>query len=147
LALSRWFRAAFAPAGEPQRQQSKEATMSITELRATSAMPIYEPLRRIERRPEHADLLRRDRDASEHSAAGAPKPLTTPRERFRGHVALVVLWAGLAVAIVAYAIARESIGALVLALFVAWLARMPWTAAWSGERDAAAQARRITFIP
>ena len=56
-------------------------------------------------------------------------------------------WAGLAVAIVAYAIARESIGALVLALFVAWLARVPWAAAWSGERDGAAEARPITFIP
>jgi hypothetical protein len=51
------------------------------------------------------------------------------------------------VAIVAYAIARESIGAVVLALFVAWLARVPWTAARSGIRDAAAEARRITFIP
>jgi hypothetical protein len=120
--------------------------MSITELRATSAMPIYEPPRRIERRGD-ADLGRPDRDASERPTAEAPELLTTPRERFRAHVAVVVLWAGLAVAIVAYAIARESIGALGLALFVAWLARMPWTAAWSGERDSAAQARRITFIP
>ena len=50
-------------------------------------------------------------------------------------------------AIVAYAIARERIGAVVLALFVAWLARVPWTAARSGSRDAAAEARPITFIP
>ena len=121
--------------------------MSITELRATSAMPIYEPPHRIERRPPHTDLVRRDRDASEHPTAETPEPPTTPRDRFRAHVALVVLWAGLAVAIVAYAIARESIGAVVLALFVAWLARVPWTAARSGSRDAAAEARRITFIP
>jgi hypothetical protein len=51
------------------------------------------------------------------------------------------------VAVVAYAIVRESLGALVLALCVAWLARVPWSAAWSGERDAEAQARPITFIP
>jgi hypothetical protein len=121
--------------------------MSITELRATSAMPIHEPPLRIARRPGHADLLRRDRDASEHSAAGTPEPLTTPRERFRAHVALVVLWAGLAVAIVAYAIARQSLGALALALFVAWLARVPWTAARSVDDEAAAEARPITFIP
>jgi hypothetical protein len=106
--------------------------MSITELRATCAMPIYEPLLRIEPRPGHTDL---------------PAPPATPRETLRVHVSLVVLWAGLAVAVVAYAIARESIGALVLALFVAWLARVPWTAARSGDRDAAADARPITFIP
>jgi hypothetical protein len=121
--------------------------MSITELRATSAMPIYEPPHRIERRPGHADLLRRDRDASEHPTADTREPPTTPRERFRAHVALIVLWAGLAVAIVAYAIARQSLGALALALFVAWLARVPWTAARSGDRDGAAEARPITFIP
>ena len=119
--------------------------MSITELRAASAMPIYEPPRRLERRSGHTDVV--CRDASEHPTAGTPEPPTTPRDRFRAHVALVVLWAGLAVAIVAYAIARESIGAVVLALFVAWLARVPWTAARSGSRDAAAEARRITFIP
>ena len=119
--------------------------MSITELRATCAMPIYEPPRRLEPRPGHTDLVRRD--ASEHSTAETAEVPTTPRERFRAHVVLVVLWAGLAVAIVAYAIARESLGALVLALFVAWLARVPWTAARTGERDASAQARRITFIP
>jgi hypothetical protein len=107
--------------------------MSITEVRATSAMPIYEPPLRLERRPGHTDL--------------PPAPPVTPRETLRAHVSLVVLWAGLAVAIVAYAIARESIGAVVLALFVAWLARVPWTAARSGERDAAAEARAITFIP
>lgn len=119
--------------------------MSITELRATSAIPIYEPPRRREPRPGHTDVV--CRDASEHSTAETSDLPATPRERFRAHVALVVLWAGLAVAIVAYAIARESIGALVLALFVAWLARVPWTAARSGERDAAAEARAITFIP
>jgi hypothetical protein len=119
--------------------------MSITELRATCAMPIYEPPRRLEPRPGHTDLVRRD--ASEHSTAETAEIPTTPSERFRAHVVLVVLWAGLAVAIVAYAIARESIGALVLAVFVAWLARVPWAAARTGERDASAQARRITFIP
>ena len=98
------------------------------------------------RRPPHTDLVRRDRDASQHRTAETREPPTT-RERLRAHVALVVLWAGLAVAVVAYAIARESIGALVLALFVAWLARVPWTAARLGERDAAAEARPITFIP
>jgi hypothetical protein len=118
--------------------------MSITELRAASAMPIYEPPRRLERRSGHTDVVRRD--APEHPAAETSDLPATPRERFRAHVALVVLWAGLAVAIVAYAIARESIGALVLALFVAWLARVPWAATWSGERDGAAEARPITFI-
>ena len=119
--------------------------MSITELRATSAIPIYEPPRRLERRSGHTDVV--CRDASEHPAAETSNLPATPGEWFRAHVALVVLWAGLAVAIVAYAIARESIGALVLALFVAWLARVPWTAARSGDRDAAAEARPITFIP
>lgn len=119
--------------------------MSITELRAACAMPIYEPPRRLEPRPGHTDLVRRD--ASEHSTAETAEVPTTPRERFRAHVVLVVLWAGLAVAIVAYAIARQSLGALVLVLLVAWLARVPWTAARTGERDASAQARRITFIP
>ena len=119
--------------------------MSITELRAASAMPIYEPPRRLEWRSGHTDVV--CRDASEHPTPGTSDLPGTPRERFRARVALVVLWAGLAVAIVAYAIARESIGAVVLALFVAWLARVPWTAARSGNRDAAAEARRITFIP
>ena len=118
--------------------------MSITELRAASAMPIYEPPRRLERRSEHTDVV--CRDASEHPTAETSDLPATPRERFRAHVALIVLWAGLAVAIVAYAIARESIGAVILALLVAWLARVPWTAARSGNRDAAAEARRITFI-
>ena len=119
--------------------------MSITELRAASAMPIYEPPRRLERRSGHTDVV--CRDASEHPTPETSDPPGTLRERFRARVALVVLWAGLAVAIVAYAIARESIGAVLLALFVAWLARVPWTAARSGNRDAAAEARRITFIP
>jgi hypothetical protein len=81
--------------------------MSITELRAASAMPIYEPPRRLERRLGHADVVRRD--ASEHPAAETSDLPASPHEGFRAHVALVVLWAGLAVAIVAYAmLARAS---------------------------------------
>jgi hypothetical protein len=121
--------------------------MSITELRAASAMPIYEPTRRLERRSGRADLVRRDPSPRQQPTAETLERRTTPRDRFRAHIALVVLWAGLVVAIIAYALARESIGALILALFVAWLARVPWTSASSGERDAAAQARRITFLP
>jgi hypothetical protein len=121
--------------------------MSIPELRATSAMPVYEPARRLERRSARSDLVRRDRPTPDQPTAETPGPQTTPRDRFRAHIALVVLWACLIVAIVAYALARESIGALILALFVAWLARVPWASARSGERDAAAQSRQITFVP
>jgi hypothetical protein len=120
--------------------------VSITELRATSAMLVYEPPRRLERRSGRWELVRRDRAPQEPTAETAP-PQTTPRDRFWAYIALVVLWAGLIVAIIGYAIARESIAALVLGLFVAWLARVPWTSAWSGERDAAAQTRQITFLP
>jgi hypothetical protein len=123
--------------------------MSIPELRATSAMPVYEPPRRLERRSGRSGLVPRDPVTPEQPTPETPEPRTASRDRdrFRAHIALVILWAGLIVAIVAYALARESIGALILALFVAWLARVPWASARSGERDAAAQSRQIAFVP
>jgi hypothetical protein len=54
---------------------------------------------------------------------------TTSRERLRAQGALIVLWAGLAVAILAYAIAEESAGALALAGLVTWLLRVAWSLA------------------
>jgi hypothetical protein len=135
------------PPASLESQQSKGAKMTITEVRVTAAMPVYEPPYRVRRPPEHSDLVRRDRRALEHPTTDTGQPDATARERWRAHMALVALWAGLAAAIVAYAIARESIGALILALFVAWLARVPWTIARSRRREAAPDTRPISFIP
>ena len=54
------------------------------------------------------------------------------------------MWAGLAVAIAAYAIDRESVGAGVLAVFVVAQLIVPWRAAFRSEDEEPAQ-RPIAF--
>jgi steroid 5-alpha reductase family enzyme len=51
-------------------------------------------------------------------------------ERTRACLAIAVAWAGLAVVLGAYAIGRESAGALLLALVVIWWMRLAWVSAW-----------------
>jgi hypothetical protein len=64
--------------------------------------------------------------------------------RARANLALVAMWAGLAVAIAAYAIDRESVGAGVLAVVVVSLLVVPWQAAFRSEDQEPAQ-RPIAF--
>ena len=64
--------------------------------------------------------------------------------RARANLALVAMWAGLAVAIAAYAIDRESVGAGVLAVFVVAQLIVPWRAAFRSEDEGPAQ-RPIAF--
>jgi hypothetical protein len=51
-------------------------------------------------------------------------------ERTRACLALAAAWAAVAVILGAYAIGRESIGALLLALLVTWWMRLAWLSAW-----------------
>jgi L-fucose isomerase-like protein len=116
--------------------------MTTTEVRAAAV-----PLTRQRRSKRHTDLVRHDghvRDRSDAvDAAG-----TTRRERLRAHAALVTLWAGLTVTILAYAIARGSVGAVFLAVSVASVTRLAWTALRrSAQRDHAQPTRRVSFIP
>ena len=67
------------------------------------------------------------------------------RETFRAHAALSVAWAALAVIIVAYAIAKGSVGAAVLAAFVASVLRLAWAAAFKTDDDADEQ-RPMQFL-
>ncbi len=53
----------------------------------------------------------------------------------RANIAIAVGWAALAVIFGAYAIVRESLGALLLTLFVVWCMRLAWLSAWRGEED------------
>ena len=58
-------------------------------------------------------------------------------ERTRASLALAAAWAGMAVILGAYAIGRESLGALLLALLVTWWMRLAWVSAWQdAESDA-----------
>ncbi len=57
------------------------------------------------------------------------------RERIYASVALAVLWAALAAILGAYAVARESVGALLLAAVVAWLCQTAWASAWRVEDE------------
>ena len=57
----------------------------------------------------------------------APSP-----ERTRACLALAAAWAALAVILGAFAIGRESAGALMLALVVTWWMRLAWVSAWQG---------------
>jgi hypothetical protein len=116
--------------------------MTPTEVQAAAL-----PLTRQRRSKRHADLVRRDgrvRDRSDAVDAAA----TTHRERLRAHAGLVTLWAGLTVTILAYAIARGSVGAVVLAASVASVTRLAWTALRpSAQRDHVQPTRSISFIP
>ena len=64
--------------------------------------------------------------------------------RARANLALVTLWAGLAVAIAVYAIDRERVGAGVLAVFVVAQLLAPWRAAFRSDDDEPVQ-RPIAF--
>ena len=87
-----------------------------------------------------------------HGAASARSRTESPDEvalerrslRARANLALVAMWAGLAVAIAAYAIDRESVGAGVLAVFVVLQLIVPWRAAFRSEDEEPAQ-RPIAF--
>jgi hypothetical protein len=97
--------------------------MTTEGLQAMTAIPLYEPKRRLERRPQRGEVVQGD------SGADA----TTPGERFRVRTALLLLWGGLAAVIVAYGIARGSVSALVLGVLVACMMRAPSTAAFSPD--------------
>jgi hypothetical protein len=87
-----------------------------------------------------------------HGAAPARSSIDTPDEvalerrslRARANLALVALWASLAVAIAVYAIDRESVGAGVLAVFVVLQLIVPWRAAFRSDDEEATQ-RPIAF--
>jgi hypothetical protein len=87
-----------------------------------------------------------------HGAASARSRTESPDEvalerrslRARANLALVAMWAGLAVAIAAYAIDRDSIGAGVLAVFVVAQLVVPWRAAFSNDDEPSVQ-RPISF--
>ncbi len=79
----------------------------------------------------------RTRRAGDAGPAGTSRP-----ERLRAHAALIALWAGLALAILAYAISRESIATLALGTGAIWLLRTARTAAF---RDAGDEPTPITF--
>ena len=85
-----------------------------------------------------AGILRRRRaqDTVARGTRDAGTPDATRGERLRADAALVALWAALAVAILAVAIAREIPGALVLGVVVIWLLRVAWVTA-ARPRDAA----------
>jgi hypothetical protein len=87
-----------------------------------------------------------------HGASPARSSIDSPDEvarerqslRARANLALVTLWAGLAVAIAVYAIDRESVGAGVLAVFVVAQLLAPWLAAFRSEDEEPVQ-RPIAF--
>jgi hypothetical protein len=58
-------------------------------------------------------------------------------ERTRACLAIAAAWAGLAVVLGAYAIRRESLGALLLALVVTWWMRLAWVSAWQDAETGA----------
>ena len=62
--------------------------------------------------------------------ASAVRSSAPSSERTRASLALAVAWAGVAVIVIAYAIRRESFGALVLAALVLSWMRLAWVAAW-----------------
>jgi hypothetical protein len=53
-----------------------------------------------------------------------------PPERTRACLALAAAWAAVAVVLGAYAVGRESVGALLLALLVTSWLRLAWLSAW-----------------
>ncbi len=53
----------------------------------------------------------------------------------RANIAIAVGWGALAVTFGAYAIVRESLGALVLTLVVVWCLRLAWVSAWRGPDE------------
>ena len=86
------------------------------------------------------------RAAARSSSIDSPDEVALERRslRARANLALVALWAGLAVAIAVYAIDRESIGAGVLAVFVVSQLLVPWRAAFRSDDEEPAQ-RPIAF--
>ena len=82
-----------------------------------------------------------------HDAASARSRIESSDEvalerrssRARANLALVAMWAGLAVAIAAYAIDRESVGAAVLAVLVVAQLIVPWRAAFRSEDEEPAE--------
>jgi hypothetical protein len=70
------------------------------------------------------------------------------REHTRAGVALAVAWAGLAVVFGAYAIAEQSVGAVVLMLVVLAILRLAWTGSWSEDDPASVTVERmIRLLP
>ena len=82
------------------------------------------------------------------SARSASPRDEVQRERWsikaRANLALVTLWAGMAVAIAVYAIDRASVGAGVLAVVVAAQIVVPWRAVFQGGDEEPAH-RPIAF--
>jgi hypothetical protein len=72
--------------------------------------------------PGRTDTARIDTDAAVSSPSSFLSGWTA------ADAALVTMWAALAVTILAYAVARESVGALILGAVVAW----QMSTAWSG---------------
>jgi hypothetical protein len=52
------------------------------------------------------------------------------RERMLASLALAVCWAALAVVFGAYALVRDSVGALLIAVGLLWLTHVAWADAW-----------------
>jgi hypothetical protein len=70
------------------------------------------------------------------------------REHTRAGVALAVAWAGLAVVFGAYAIAEQSVGAVVLMLVVLAILRLAWTGSWPEDDPASVTVERmIRLLP
>jgi hypothetical protein len=67
------------------------------------------------------------------------------RERVYATVALAVAWAALAAVFGAYAVVRESAGALIFALLLLWLTQSAWAAAWREDGDEDAGRRDIPY--
>jgi hypothetical protein len=100
----------------------------------------------IDAQPAAISRARQPRRETRHThhridAAGA-----TRIERVRAQTVLAGLWSGLAVAILAYAITRASVGAAVIAVLAVWAIRVAWAAAWRTTADDE-QTRPLTFIP
>jgi hypothetical protein len=91
-----------------------------------------------------ARLTRRAATAPSSSESVDEVALERRSLRARANLALVALWAGLAVAIAVYAIDRESVGAGVLAVLVVSQLLVPWRAAFSSD-DEEATRRPIAF--
>jgi hypothetical protein len=103
--------------------------------------PTAIPRARLGRRFTRRTPLPRRADAID--AAG-----TTHPERVRAHAALIGLWIGLAVAILAYAIVQGSPGGAILAASTAWAAQAAWTAASRcKDRDDGRESRAIRLLP
>jgi uncharacterized membrane protein len=73
---------------------------------------------------------------------------TPDKEHTRAGVALAVAWGALAVVFGVYAIAEQSVGAVVLMLAVIAILRAAWTGAWRDEEPSSAAVKReISLLP